>query len=211
LLFIICFTDELDKSINITEEIAICHPGSVFITGTDNEEEGIVDPENEAEIDTINTVDGDEEKLKKEEDWSSESSDEEELDEEAWDLSLGALLNSGSMTSSLSSLIQEPSSPSPIIPVPSIARIVKPDLLEEANRIEEMDQLDYSAVSNPDLPPELNIANIFRDRHYVHHPNQRLNLTLTYIVAFAMAAVVGFALGHVIGIFKIFLHYICIS
>lgn len=137
-----------------------------------------------------------------EEEWSTDSSstsDEEsddELDEEAWDLSLGGLANSSSLASSVSSLPQQQASP---VPEPSI-RITKPDLLEEAKRIEELDQMDLSTLTNVDLPPELNVANIFRDRHYVHHPNQRLNMTLTYVMAFALAAAVGFALGNIVGL-----------
>jgi L-rhamnose mutarotase len=82
----------------------------------------------------------------------------------------------------------------------------KPDLLEEANRIEEEleDQLDYSSLTNQELPAELNVANIFRQRHYVHHPNQRLNCQLSYVVAFVMAAVIGFALGNIIGLYDNF-------
>ena len=141
-----------------------------------------------------------------EEQWSNDSSsstsdddEDDELDEETWDLSLGALANSSSLASSLSSLPQQPSPAEPA-PESSSVRITKPDLLEEANRIEELDQMDYSAVTNPDLPPELDIANIFRDRHYVHHPNQGLNQTLSYVMAFALAAVVGFALGNIVGL-----------
>lgn len=92
------------------------------------------------------------------------------------------------------------SSPSPIRMIENPIMPTKPDLLHEASHLEEeLDQLDYSSFSNPDLPAELNIANIFRERHYVHHPNQRLNIQLTYFVAFVMAAVIGFALGHIIG------------
>ena len=79
----------------------------------------------------------------------------------------------------------------------------KPDLLCEASHLEEeLDQMDFLSISNPDLPAELDIANILRERHYVHHPNQRLNVQLTYFVAFVMAAVIGFAFGHIIGNIK---------
>ena len=146
--------------------------------------------------------------IKQEEgEWASDDSSSDDSDDETWDLSIEAFVNTGSLASSLSSLVQQPSSPSPLEmandeaagPYPAGHVKIKPDLLEEANRIEELDQLDYSTVSNPDLPPELNIANIFRERHYVHHPNQRLNVQLSYVVAFAMAAVAGFALGHIVG------------
>lgn len=120
-------------------------------------------------------------------------------------MGLEALIMNQSLSSSLSSLVQEPSPAplSPVIPESGTQRghvsTMKPDLLEEANRIEELDLMDYSAVSNPDLPPELTVANIVRDRHYVHHPNQRLNVQLSFIVAFALAAVIGFALGNIVG------------
>ena len=118
-----------------------------------------------------------------------------ESEDETWDLDLGALVNNASLSSSVSSLVQEPE------PVPAFhASTVKPDLLEEANRIEELDLMDYSAVTNPDLPPELTVANIIRDRHYVHRRDQRLNVQLSFFVAFALAAVVGFALGNIVGI-----------
>ena len=127
---------------------------------------------------------------------------EDESEDETWDLSLEALVNANSLASSLSSLLQQPSSPSPAPVPPEEGRqrtfpMVKPDLLEEANRIEELDLMDYSSVTN--LPAELVVSNIVRDRHYVHHPNQRLNGQLSYIVAFVLAAAVGFALGHIIG------------
>jgi hypothetical protein len=77
--------------------------------------------------------------------------------------------------------------------------MLKPDLLEEANRIEELDLMDYSAVTNPDLPADIVVANIVPDRHYVHRPNQRLNEKLSFVMAFALAAVFGFAIGHLIG------------
>ena len=142
--------------------------------------------------------------------WASgDDSPSDDSDDETWDLSIEAFVNTGSLASSISSLILQPSSPSPSLamandeaagPYPAGHVKIKPDLLEEANRIEELDQLDYSTVSNPDLPADLNLANIFRERHYVHHPNQRLNVQLSYVVAFAMAAVAGFALGHIVGI-----------
>jgi len=142
--------------------------------------------------------------------WASgDDSPSDDSDDETWDLSIEAFVNTGSLASSISSLILQPSSPSPSLvlandeaagPYPAGHVKIKPDLLEEAQRIEELDQLDYSTVSNPDLPAELNLANIFRERHYVHHPNQRLNVQLSYVVAFAMAAVAGFALGNIVGI-----------
>lgn len=138
----------------------------------------------------------------------SSDSVEEESEDETWDLSLGALPNTNSMTSSRSSLLPQQPSPSPIpyfAEEQRIHLIMKPDLLEEANRIEELDQLD---LSNTGLPPELNVANIVRDRHYVHHPNQRLNLQLSYVVAFALAAVIGFALGNIIGSSFIYIQFI---
>lgn len=143
--------------------------------------------------------------------WATgDDSASDDSDDETWDLSIEAFVNTGSLASSISSLIMQPSSPSPSLamandeaagPYPAGHVKIKPDLLEEANRIEELDQLDYSTVSNPDLPAELNLANIFRERHYVHHPNQRLNVQLSYVVAFAVAAVAGFALGHIVGMY----------
>lgn len=137
----------------------------------------------------------------------------EESDEENWDLGVEALALSASLASSVSSLAGQPDSPSPIVGRGQnlSTNLVKPDLLEEANRIEELDQYDYSSVTNPDLPPELNVGAILRERAYVHRPNQRLNVQLSYIVAFVLAAVFGFALGNLIGIdmhrfhFKLFL------
>lgn len=144
--------------------------------------------------------DDDPENLESEDENDSSGSVDNDSEEETWDLSLGALANNNSLASSLSSLVQQPSSPSPAAEVPPRNFVIsKPDLLEEANRIEELDLMDYSAVTNPDLPAELVVANIVPDRHYVHHPNQRLNLQLTFIVAFALAAVFGFALGHIVG------------
>lgn len=125
----------------------------------------------------------------------------EETDEENWDLGVEAPVYSASLaSSSVSSLVEQPDSPSPIIAGQGhAASLVKPDLLEEANRIEELDQYDYSSVTNPDLPPELNVGAILRERAYIHRPNQRLNLQLSYFVAFALAAVFGFALGNLVG------------
>ncbi|KAI9550035.1 hypothetical protein GHT06_007626 [Daphnia sinensis] len=129
---------------------------------------------------------------------------DDDSDDETWDLSLEALMNANSLASSLSSLVQQPSSPSPPAnQADGYQRshaMLKPDLLEEANRIEELDLMDYSAVTNPDLPAEIAVANIVPDRHYVHHPNQRLNEKLSFVMAFALAAVVGFAIGHIIGL-----------
>lgn len=204
-LVIICHLTDIENKVNI----AMAHEQEKesAVDATPDTENGndardvTGDTVSTPESDLVSTSDAAHERsvVEVEREWSSESSDDE-LEEEAWDLSLGALVNSSSVASSLSSLAQQPSSPSPVaVAVASGARTVKPDLLEEANRIEELDLMDYSAVSNPDLPPELNVANIFRDRHYVHHPNQRLNVTLTYVMAFALAAVVGFALGHIIG------------
>lgn len=128
---------------------------------------------------------------------------DEDSEDETWDLSLEALMNANSLPSSLSSLPQQVSSPSPPVDLADGYQrshtMLKPDLLEEANRIEELDLMDYSAVTNPDLPAEIAVANIIRDRHYVHRPNQRLNEKLSFVMAFALAAVVGFAIGHVIG------------
>jgi hypothetical protein len=135
-------------------------------------------------------------------DQSSYSVDDESEDE-TWDLSLEAVVNANSLASSVSSLVQPPFSPSPmVIPADGYQRshtMLKPDLLEEANRIEELDLMDYSAVTNPDLPADIVVANIVPDRHYVHRPNQRLNEKLSFVMAFALAAVFGFAIGHLIG------------
>ncbi|XP_059352434.1 uncharacterized protein LOC130703856 isoform X2 [Daphnia carinata] len=129
---------------------------------------------------------------------------DDDSEDETWDLSLEVLMNANSLASSLSSLVQQPSSPSPLgNEADGYQRshpMLKPDLLEEANRIEELDLMDYSAVTNPDLPAEIAVANIVPDRHYVHHPNQRLNEKLSFVMAFALAAVVGFAIGHIIGL-----------
>ncbi|KZS06313.1 Uncharacterized protein APZ42_030254 [Daphnia magna] len=129
---------------------------------------------------------------------------DDDSEDETWDLSLEALMNANSLASSLSSLVQQPSSPSPPAnQADGYQRshaMLKPDLLEEANRIEELDLMDYSTVTNPDLPAEIVVANIVPDRHYVHHPNQRLNEKLSFVMAFALAAVVGFAIGHIIGL-----------
>lgn len=138
----------------------------------------------------------------------SSDSEDDESEDDTWDLSLGGLANENSLASSRSSLVQQPpsplrASPSPVVPIAEEPHhhmsLVKPDLLEEANRIEELDLMDYSAVTNPDLPAELTVANIVPDRHYVHHPNQRLNVQLSFFVAFALAAVVGFAIGNIVG------------
>jgi hypothetical protein len=127
-----------------------------------------------------------------------------ESEDETWDLSSEALINANSLASSVSSLVQPPLSPSPImISADGYQRshaMLKPDLLEEANRIEELDLMDYSAVTNPDLPAETVVGNIVPDRHYVHRPNERLNEKLSFVMAFALAAVFGFAIGHLIGI-----------
>jgi len=109
-----------------------------------------------------------------------------------------SLIDSSPGSSILSNLEQ---SPTPLMTLENRLRPTKPDLLHEATHLEEeLDQLDYSCIGNQGLPDDLNIANIFRERHYVHRPNQRLNVQLSYFVAFVMAAVIGFALGHVIGL-----------
>ncbi len=155
-------------------------------------------------VDTVENIELSARQSKPEDDEQSNDSMDDESEDETWDLSLEALVNANSLASSLSSLIQQPSSPSPAPFPPAEGQqrsyaLVKPDLLEEANRIEELDLMDYSSVTNPDLPAELVVSNIVRDRHYVHHPNQRLNVQLSYIVAFVLAAAVGFALGHIVG------------
>ena len=135
-------------------------------------------------------------------DQSSYSVDDESEDE-TWDLSSEAVMNANSLASSVSSIVHPPFSPSPmVISADGYQRshtMLKPDLLEEANRIEELDLMDYSAVTNPDLPADIVVANIVPDRHYVHRPNQRLNEKLSFVMAFALAAVFGFAIGHLIG------------
>jgi hypothetical protein len=122
----------------------------------------------------------------------SESSEAEE-EEGTWEFN-----SDGHASSSLNSSVNSTPQHQPVN-LPGRLYVAKPDLLEEANRIEEMDQMDYSTLTNQDLPADLNLAAISRERHYVHHPNRRLNLTLSFVVAFSMAAVIGFGLGHFIG------------
>ena len=115
---------------------------------------------------------------------------EDNIDE--WEFNLG---NSDS-TSTISSVS---SSPQHQVFLRQGQPIAKPDLLEEANRIEEFDQVDLSSLTNQDLPPDLHLATINRERHYIHHPNRRLNMVLSLAMAFSLAGVVGFGLGHFIG------------
>ena len=126
-------------------------------------------------------------------DSASESESSEAEEEGTWEFN-----SDGQASSSLNSSVNSTPQHQPVN-LPGRLYVAKPDLLEEANRIEEMDQMDYSTLTNQDLPVDLNLAAISRERHYVHHPNRRLNLTLSFVVAFSMAAVIGFGLGHFIG------------
>lgn len=60
--------------------------------------------------------------------------------------------------------------------------------------------MDSSLLLNHDLPADVNLSNIQRERHYIHQRNRRLNVLLSLLVAFSMAAAIGFGIGHFIGL-----------
>lgn len=174
---VLCVTEEAKEDL----AVEVAHEAPELMASISSAED-LSEAVNMDEVEFLNDVEGD------------------ESDDENWDLGVEAPAYPASLASSISSLIDQQAASSSLAFLRGDNHsLVKPDLLEEANRIEELDQYDYSSVSNPDLPPDLNIGAIMRERAYVHTPNQRLNLQLSYFLAFALAAVFGFALGNLIG------------